>query len=111
MMVFFNLLGFGFLLIGVAVAIGISELIPGSNEYFYLISGGTVSILDILYRQFVVRPKAAKLRDELPEGGVSLFKSDMNLIVPISNFGGSLMLLPAWLFGFFWMLFLGYILL
>ncbi len=84
MISFFNLIGLGFVIAGIALAVGLSWVHPPDDGVGYvLFVFGAVFVIDLSYRYHVVRPRVDR------DSGEKWLTTDR---------GGSLMLMPAWLF-------------
>lgn len=98
-MVFFNLMGLAWLIISVVIGFAITVLFKPGNEMSVIIAvGAALFVIDMSYRYFILRNKLnAEYLQTKKEKGFS--KVMANQIWFISNHGGNLMLIPAWLFG------------
>ncbi len=93
LIVFFNLLGLGFLILALVIAFGMLSLFPELNgPPFWFIAFGLLALLDLAYRYLRLRPR-------LQQEGKGM-KTDLGSHWLTSGTGGSLMFLPAWIFAF-----------
>ncbi len=103
MVVFFNLVGIGLLILALAIAFGLASIFPELNgPPFWIIAFGLLALTDLAYRYVRLRPR-------LERQGKGM-KTDLRRHWLTSGSGGSLMFLPAWIFAlalpvFAWMLF------
>jgi hypothetical protein len=97
MLLFYNLKGLGMFVLALGVALGAAIAFGLNGPPFHYLLGGVISILDLGYRHARVRPRpAAPPAADLAE---TRWEDDLGRFWLTSNQGGSLMLLPAWLFG------------
>jgi hypothetical protein len=97
MLLFFNLKGLAMLGLALGVTLGVS-LASGLNAApFHLLLGGLIAIQDLGYRHARLRPRAPdRPGADLAE---TRWEDDLGRFWLTSSRGGSLMLVPAWLFG------------
>ena len=97
MLVFYNLKGLGMFVLALVVALGAGLAFDVNGPSFHYLLGGVIAILDLAYRHARVRPRpAAMSAADLAE---TRWEDDLGRFWLTSNRGGSLMLVPAWLFG------------
>ena len=97
MVLIFNLLGLAMVVLAVVIMIAVSSAVPLSGPEQNILLGGLVFVLDLGYRLAVVRPKLAAVPAGAP--GRAAWDIDLGRLWLTSKRGGSLMFLPAWLFG------------
>ncbi len=97
-MVFFNLMGLAWLIISVVFGFAIAVIFKPANDMLSIIAvPAMLFVIDMAHRYFILRPKlnAEYIQTKRDKG---LSKVMASQIWFISNHGGNLMLLPAWLF-------------
>ena len=91
-MIFFNLIGALWVIVGFGVAVRLQEMniLPYGDDRFFIVAAVLIFILDISYRLFITKKKIKNKED-------NALKTDVLthwLLGP--RMGGSLMFLPAW---------------
>lgn len=106
MVVFFNITGLVWLFLAGALAIALDSLFKHSetSTRFLFLLGLFLFIFDGAWRYSHVRPKLAEAF-EASKNERGLWKTPPALIWSLSNHGGNLMLLPAWIFALLVILF------
>ena len=105
MIVFFNTLGFAWLVLAILIAILLQTLriyITPEGEHFVEIFFGSIFVLDILYRLLLGRRRFTSEFNGLKTNVLEHW-----LLGP--KLGGSLMFLPAWatgIIGYVWLVFI-----
>ena len=98
MIVFFNLKGLAVFFAALLVALVALFTVPGLNgPPFHVLFGALIAAIDLAYRYKWVRPRLAAL--PASQRGRANWDVDFSRIWWISNHGGNLMLLPAWVIG------------
>lgn len=95
MIVFFNLLGVAWTIVGLGAAIGLQNakvFVTEQGDRFILVACGVIILVDLLYRAFVSRKKMAGV-----DGDAGTMKASVATHWVFGpSMGGSLMLIPAW---------------
>lgn len=110
----FNWLGLGMLGLSVVVWFCLALLAPGiGGSAILAVAILVLFAIDVTYRATAVRRKILALKRERSIAKVKPTREDLNVLLPlpiaaaITNLGGSLMLVPCWIFAVFawWVVF------
>ena len=103
MPVFFNLIGLGMLALSLGLSVLLALYIPEIGlKKIIIVSIALLFLLDTIYRVTIVRKKVLSIKRKSKNEELSILKKDLNasfpmpLTIAITNYGGSLMLLPCW---------------
>jgi len=105
-MVFFNLIGLGWLTLAFLFAVAVNSAFPKAETMtrFYWLLGLSLFAFDGAWRYWRVRPRLAEAF-QASKNERGLLKTPPVLIWFLSSHGGNLMLLPAWAFAILVILF------